>query len=552
MLRRLTVENYALIEKLDLEPGPSLNIITGETGAGKSILLGALGLVLGNRADTMALRDNTVNCVIEGTFNIEGYGLEPLFEEYDLDYEPLTVIRRVITPAGKSRTYVNDLPVQLSTLKDLSERLIDIHSQQQTRMLSDERFRTRIVDSLAGNSLLIEKYSSLFKELMAVEHEISRLQEEAEKNRRDEDYIRIQFEELASVKLRPGELDELESEQKKLANAGEILAGLAESENSLDDENGGVLSRLKDMEVTFRRMESVYPRSSELRERINSAYVELKDIYSEVSSEAGRMEVNPEKLAATDDRLATIYDLFKKHHVSTVGELIELEKQFGARLDIITGSDETISALRDKAANLNALAVAAAEKISASRRKSAGILDKKIEGILAKLGMPSNRFITDISPARELTSTGADEIAFLFSANNTSPQPLERIASGGETSRAMLALKSVIAENTMLPTIIFDEIDTGVSGRIADATGEIIAGLADNMQVINITHLPQVASKGDTHFIVYKEENNGVTKTHIRKLSTEERINEIAKMLSGSRVTDAALQQARSLLGLKS
>lgn len=550
MLERLSVENYALIERLDLELSSGLNIITGETGAGKSILLGALGLILGNRADTGVLKDESRNCVIEGVFVLKGYGLEGFFTENELDYEDTTVIRRVISPAGKSRAYVNDIPVQLTMLRDLSMRLIDIHSQNQSVLAADEGFRLRVVDALARNSETVKAYSEVYANLKGKERELSRMKADIEQSRRDEAYMRFQWEQLAALGLKPGELQELEAEQSELANAGEILSGLGAAEELLGNDDGGILTRLKSAVQNLQHIEKVFCSAGELSQRIQSAYVELKDIDSEIALLAGRIESNPARLEVVDSKLGAIYSLMKKNGVESADDLIVLEKDLRQKLDAITGAGENIAEIEKDIEILHTKAVDAAVKVTISRKKAADTLSKGVEKILGRLGMPGARFVAEVSPAAELSSSGADEIYFMFDANREGRlQPLEKVASGGETSRVMLALKSVVARSAMLPTIIFDEIDTGVSGRIADVTGDIIAELGDAMQVINITHLPQVASKGNTHFLVYKEETPTGTRTSIRLLEREQRVEEIAKMLSGTKITPAAVSQARSLLG---
>lgn len=550
MLTRLSVDNYALIDGLEMELSPSLNIITGETGAGKSILLGALGLILGNRADIAALKDNGRNCVIEGIFDISTYGLEGFFAGNELEYDPSTVIRRVITPAGKSRAYVNDLPVQLSTLRDISVKLIDVHSQHQSLMLADESFRTGIVDSIAGTGGAMKRYRELYSSLRGAERELADLRAETERSKRDEDYLRFQHEQIAALRLKEGEQEELEAEQRELANAEQIQGALAASAGMLDEDDTGILPRLKAIENGLSTISQVYPRGGELAARVRSVLVELKDISSELFSEAGRVEGNPARLAEVDARMNTVWSLLRKHRLASSDELMALEKELSAKLGIISSSDESICALEAKISEIRALATAEAAGITSARMAAAEKLSAGVESSLERLGMPASRFLCEITPLRELSATGADEIRFLFSANrNAPPYPLEKIASGGEVSRVMLTLKSLVSRSKLLPTIIFDEIDTGVSGRIADAMGDIIAELAAHMQVVNITHLPQVASKGDTHFLVYKEDTPLGVQTRIRRLSPGERTVEIAKMLSGSHVTDAAITQAKTLLG---
>lgn len=550
MLERLSIENYALIQQLELELSPSLNIITGETGAGKSILLGALGLIMGNRADTAVLKDSGRNCVIEGLFDMGGYGLETFFDENELDYERHTVIRRIVTPAGKSRAYVNDLPVQLATLRELAAHLIDIHSQNQGVLVADGEFRVRVLDSLADNRGLRAEYGMAYRALREREQELARLREEAARNRRDEEYMRFQWQQIAALGLHEGELQELEAEQRELSNAEGILAALSEAGGLMENDETGALAALKTAEAALQRIGGVLEGTSDLAARIHSAYVELKDVSGEVASLAGRIEDNPARLEAVDNRIGAVSDLMRRYGAASSDELLALGNDLAARLEAITGSDAEIAELEAEAGALRATAEGLAAAVTASRTKASALFDEAVGRVLARLGMPSARFVTEITPSGTLSPSGADSVRFLFNANGGEGlQSLERIASGGETSRVMLALKSIVARSTKLPTILFDEIDTGVSGKIADAMGRIIAELGDSMQVVNITHLPQVASKGETHFLVYKEASSSGNVTRIRLLDREARVGEIAKMLSGSEVTEAAVAQARALLG---
>ena len=550
MLERLSIENYALIQQLELELSPSLNIITGETGAGKSILLGALGLIMGNRADTAVLKDSGRNCVIEGLFDMGGYGLETFFDETELDYERHTVIRRIVTPAGKSRAYVNDLPVQLATLRELAAHLIDIHSQNQGVLVADGEFRIRVLDSLADNRGLRAEYGRAYRALREREQELARLREEVGRNRRDEEYMRFQWQQIAALGLHEGELQELEAEQRELSNAEGILAALSEACGLMENDETGVLAALKTAEAALQRLGGVLEGTSDLVARIHSAYVELKDVSGEVASLAGRIEDNPARLEAVDNRIGAVSDLMRRYGAASSDELLALGNDLATRLEAITDSDAEIAELEAETGALRVTAEGLAAAVTASRTEASALFDEAVGRVLARLGMPSARFVTEITPSGALSPSGADSVRFLFNANGGEGlQSLERIASGGETSRVMLALKSIVARSTKLPTILFDEIDTGVSGKIADAMGRIIAELGDSMQVVNITHLPQVASKGETHFLVYKEASPSGNVTRIRLLDREARVGEIAKMLSGSEVTEAAVAQARALLG---
>lgn len=546
----MSIENYALIQQLELELSPSLNIITGETGAGKSILLGALGLIMGNRADTAVLKDSGRNCVIEGLFDMGGYGLETFFDENELDYERHTVIRRIVTPAGKSRAYVNDLPVQLATLRELAAHLIDIHSQNQGVLVADGEFRIRVLDSLADNRGLRAEYGRAYRALREREQELARLREEVGRNRRDEEYMRFQWQQIAALGLHEGELQELEAEQRELSNAEGILAALSEAGGLMENDETGVLAALKTAEAALQRLGGVLEGTSDLVARIHSAYVELKDVSGEVASLAGRIEDNPARLEAVDNRIGAVSDLMRRYGAASSDELLALGNDLATRLEAITDSDAEIAELEAETGALRVTAEGLAAAVTASRTEASALFDEAVGRVLARLGMPSARFVTEITPSGALSPSGADSVRFLFNANGGEGlQSLERIASGGETSRVMLALKSIVARSTKLPTILFDEIDTGVSGKIADAMGRIIAELGDSMQVVNITHLPQVASKGETHFLVYKEASPSGNVTRIRLLDREARVGEIAKMLSGSEVTEAAVAQARALLG---
>ena len=546
----MSIENYALIQQLELELTPSLNIITGETGAGKSILLGALGLIMGNRADTAVLKDSGRNCVIEGLFDMGGYGLETFFDENELDYERHTVIRRIVTPAGKSRAYVNDLPVQLATLRELAAHLIDIHSQNQGVLVADGEFRIRVLDSLADNRGLRAEYGRAYRALREREQELARLREEVGRNRRDEEYMRFQWQQIAALGLHEGELQELEAEQRELSNAEGILAALSEAGGLMENDETGVLAALKTAEAALQRIGGVLEGTSDLAARIHSAYVELKDVSGEVASLAGRIEDNPARLEAVDNRIGAVSDLMRRYGAASSDELLALGNDLATRLEAITDSDAEIAELEAETGALRVTAEGLAAAVTASRTEASALFDEAVGRVLARLGMPSARFVTEITPSGALSPSGADSVRFLFNANGGEGlQSLERIASGGETSRVMLALKSIVARSTKLPTILFDEIDTGVSGKIADAMGRIIAELGDSMQVVNITHLPQVASKGETHFLVYKEASPSGNVTRIRLLDREARVGEIAKMLSGSEVTEAAVAQARALLG---
>ena len=545
MLRRLTVENYALIDHLELELDEHLNILTGETGAGKSILLGALSLLLGAKNDGSAMKDATRNCKVEGVFDLTGLGLEPFFEELELDYETETTLTRLITPSGKSRSFINDMPVQLLTLRELGARLVDIHSQHQNLILSSEEFRCSALDTVAGNKELLAAYETSYVALSEARRELQRMCAEAEAARRDEEWLRFQCEELEAAKLREGEQAELEAELVVLENADRIGELFTTLRNDLDADETGILSRLKEGEQGMRQIGGQYAPAAEYAERLRSVLEELKDLNRSMASDTEHLDSDPERLQKKTARLDALIALQQKHRVQNEEELIALRDESRRKLDAISHSDAEIRRMEEALQAMEQATRSLAEQLHEARKAATAPFEEEIRSTLALLGMPDTRFTIELSP-REMGRTGCDEVQYLFSANRTTnPQRIERIASGGELSRVMLALKALLARRMQLPTILFDEIDTGVSGRIADAMGEIIARLSTSMQVVDITHLPQVASKGNTHFVVYKEEG----RTHLRRLTTEERETEIAKMLSGAEITEAALAQARILLG---
>ena len=553
MLKRLSVENYALIDKLDIEFAPGLNIITGETGAGKSILLGALGLILGNRVESGVLRDPQRNCVVEAEFDLYGYHLEELFDTLDIDYEEPCLIRRVITSAGKSRAYVNDLPVQLTALRAIGERLIDIHSQHQTLLVGESRFQTTLLDSVAEHLPLLEQYRSVYAELNEVKRQYEDLQREADATSKDREYVAYQLEELQAANLHEGEQEELETPLEELSHAVEIKEILMWTSQMLEGDDEGVLTQLKSAEQSIGRLQSVYPQAEQFYQRLHSALLDLKDLASEVSAEGDRIEADPVRQEQTQERLDLIYSLQQKHKKDSVSGLLALQAEYAARLNGIDSYEERLAELAQRIGVLQEKASKLAADITNGRKNTAPKIEQYVMEQLARLGMASAQLQVDVHPAGELRADGADVIRFLFTANrNTALQPIEKVASGGEMSRLMLALKALVVSHMQLPTIIFDEIDTGVSGAIADKMGEIVTALGAQLQVINITHLPQVASKGDHHFFVYKEDTPNGTQTRIRELTADERVNEIAKMLSGSAVTQAAVEQARLLLGRKS
>ena len=546
MLKNLTIENYALIDSLHVEWDEHLNIITGETGAGKSILLGALGLLLGAKNEGQATKDLERNCVVEATFDIARLNLKQLFEELDLDYEAEVTIRRVITPAGKSRAFVGDMPVQLATLKELGAHLVDIHSQHQNLILASEEFRTTTLDTLAGNAPLMEAYTAKLATLNALRSEHRAMSADMAAARKDEEWLRYTVEEFRAAKLKEGEQAETEQTLATLESADRIGEALTTLRNALDDEELGAVVALTRSQRELESLGDRYAEGATIAERLKSVVAELKDISATAADEAERIDADPEKLQRLSDRLNTIYSLEMKHRAESYDDLLAKAAAFEARLAKIDNSDTALRELEARIAEADKECRAAAGTLHTARVEVAKHLEESVVETLRMLGMEDAQFVVEVTEGEAYTPLGTDSIVYLFTANRTTkPGAVERIASGGELSRIMLALKALIAEKRMLPTVIFDEIDTGVSGRIADAMGDIIARLAESMQIVDITHLPQVASKSGAHFVVYKEEG----RTNIRRLTKTERVGEIAKMLSGSEITDAALKQAKILLG---
>ena len=546
MLKSLTIENYALIDSLHVEWDEHLNIITGETGAGKSILLGALGLLLGAKNEGQATKDLERNCVVEATFDIARLNLEHIFEANDIEYEPEITIRRVITPAGKSRAFVGDMPVQLATLKELGTHLVDIHSQHQNLILASEEFRTTTLDTLAGNASLMEAYTAKLAALNALRSEHRTMAAEMEAARKDEEWLRYTVEEFRAAKLKEGEQAETEQMLATLESADRIGEALTTLRNALDDEELGALVALTRSQRELEAIGERYPEGESIAERLKSVVAELKDLSTTAADEAERIDADPEKLQKLSDRLNTIYSLEMKHRAESFDDLLAKAAAFEARLATIDNSDTALRELEARIGEADKECRTAAHALHEARVKIAKQLEESVVATLRMLGMEDAQFMVDITATEAYTPLGMDNVVYLFTANRTTkPGAVERIASGGELSRIMLALKALIAEKRMLPTVIFDEIDTGVSGRIADAMGDIIARLAESMQIVDITHLPQVASKSGAHFVVYKEAG----RTNVRRLAKAERVGEIAKMLSGSEITDAALKQAKILLG---
>ena len=552
MLRSLYIQNYALIEKLDIDFGSGFSVITGETGAGKSIILGAIGLLLGQRADVKSIRQGAAKCVIEARFEIAGYGMRPFFEENELEYEDECILRREVYASGKSRAFINDTPASLVQMKELGEQLIDVHSQHQNLLLNKEGFQLNVLDILAHDEEELNNYQSLHREWKQVQQDLEDLIVLAEQNKADEDYIRFQLEQLEDAQLAAGEQEELEQEADTLSHAEEIKAGLFRAGQVMNSDEGGLLSALKECLNTMLGLQKVYPSAGELAERLESSYIELKDISQEVSGKEEEIEFNPVRLEEVNDRLNLIYTLQQKHRVTTVDELLALADDYAAKLANITSSDEQIEELKVRSEALYSKVKKQAAVLTKLRTAAAREVEKQMAARLIPLGMPNVRFRVEIGARKEPGVHGADTVNFLFSANkNGALQSISSVASGGEIARVMLSVKAMIAGAVKLPTIVFDEIDTGVSGEIADRMADIMQEMGDSdRQVISITHLPQIAARGRAHYKVYKQDNETETNSHIRRLADEERIEEIAHMLSGATLTDAALNNAKSLLGI--
>ena len=552
MLRSLYIQNYALIEKLDIDFGSGFSVITGETGAGKSIILGAIGLLLGQRADVKSIRQGAAKCVIEARFEIAGYGMRPFFEENELEYEDECILRREVYASGKSRAFINDTPASLVQMKELGEQLIDVHSQHQNLLLNKEGFQLNVLDILAHDEEELNNYQSLHREWKQVQQDLEDLIVLAEQNKADEDYIRFQLEQLEDAQLAAGEQEELEQEADTLSHAEEIKAGLFRAGQVMNSDEGGLLSALKECLNTMLGLQKVYPSAGELAERLESSYIELKDISQEVSGKEEEIEFNPVRLEEVNDRLNLIYTLQQKHRVTTVDDLFALADDYAAKLANITSSDEQIEELKVRSEALYSKVKKQAAVLTKLRTAAAREVEKQMAARLIPLGMPNVRFRVEIGARKEPGVHGADTVNFLFSANkNGALQSISSVASGGEIARVMLSVKAMIAGAVKLPTIVFDEIDTGVSGEIADRMADIMQEMGDSdRQVISITHLPQIAARGRAHYKVYKQDNETETNSHIRRLADEERIEEIAHMLSGATLTDAALNNAKALLGI--
>lgn len=549
MLKTLTIQNYALIDYLSIEFSDGFSTITGETGAGKSILLGALSLLVGQRADTDILLDKTRKCYVEAIFEITAYHLEAFFEQHEIDYSNDIIIRREILENGRSRAFVNDTPVNLSVLKELGEKLVDIHSQHQNSFLTDWNFQLKIIDIIANNQNLLSQYKESFRRYHDLKKQITELKDLAHQGQKELDYLQFQFNELEQAKLKRGEQAELEENFKVLSNAEEIKQHLNNVYQLLLAEDYGVVLQIKESITQLNKTKNFFHKVESLLNRLESVYIEMKDIANELEQLNDSVDVDPERLEFVRQRLDFLYSLCQKHKVTHADELIEVHNTLRKQLSNIQSYGELIASFQLQLDNETTHLKSLGEQLHLSRQNIIPAIEQKVILLLQQLGMPNAQFVISLEILPDFQSTGLNAVTFLFSANRqVEPQELSRIASGGEISRVMLALKSIIASSLAMPTVIFDEIDSGVSGEIADKMGTIMKEMALNMQVISITHLPQVAAKGSSQYLVYKIDNEKGTSSHIKRLSSDERIVEIAKMLSGKQVTEAAISNARVLL----
>ncbi len=553
MLKHLYIKNFTLIDELDIDLFKGFSVITGETGAGKSIILGAIGLLLGQRADSKAIKQGADKCVIEAQFDLSRYDMQDFFVENDIEYDAdETIIRRELTAAGKSRAFINDTPVQLSMLKELGERLVDVHSQHQNLLLNKQDFQMSVVDIIADDTRQLAQYQQAFNAYHFAMKELETLRDDIERNRQNLDFLQFQCDELTHANLHEGEQEELEQQSDTMAHAEDIKSALYTADNALSAEGTGVVESLRNSLSALRGIERVLPAAEEFIQRIDSTYIELKDLAQDISSQLERVDFDPAELDAVNNRLDRLYDLEKKYHVETVSELIEKRDELQRQLSNIENSDEALAELETRCQQLKADAQKQADALTKLRTKAARQVEKELQTRLVPLGMPNVRFSIEMTTI-ELGHNGQDKIAFLFSANTSTPlQPVSQVASGGEIARVMLSLKAMISGAVKLPTIIFDEIDTGVSGKIAEQMAQIMQEMGRNdRQVISITHLPQIAALGAVHYKVEKEDTAQGTTSRMRQLSADERITEIAQMLSGSDISDAAIQNAKQLLKVK-
>lgn len=550
MLKQLYIKNFTLIDELNIQMHPGFSVITGETGAGKSIILGAIGLLLGNRADSKSIKAGRDRCVIEAHFDLSKYDMQQFFTDNDIDEDLSdTIIRRELTAAGKSRAFINDTPVSLTKMRELGEQLVDIHSQHQNLLLQKEDFQLNVVDIIAQDEKQRKNYEAAYNQYKQANQKLNALKAEIEKNRENEDFLRFQFKELDEAQLQNGEQEELEQEYEMLSHSEDIKTALYQADNHLSGDDGNIIERLKQTSEQLANIKDVYPEVTELLERIDSSYIELKDIAQEVNGLTDHVEFDPARLETINERLDKLNSLQQKFHVRDLGELIEAYHQLKEQLSHIDHSDEDVEALEQEVTQLLENAQKQAKELTAIRTKAAKKVEEEMKQRLIPLGIPNVRFSISLTE-KPLSHDGGDKVSFLFSANKSTPlQPVTQVASGGEIARVMLSLKAMISGAVKLPTIIFDEIDTGVSGKIAEKMAQIMVEMGNHeRQVLSITHLPQIAAMGSHHYKVSKEETDKGTISRMTELSQQERVQEIAQMLSGSDVSEAALANAKELL----
>jgi len=552
MITRLIIKNFTLIDSLDIEFHPGFSVITGETGAGKSIILGAIGLLMGQRADSKSIRGGADRCVIEAHFNLSKYNIRSIFEENDLDYEDECIIRRELTASGKSRSFVNDTPAPLNVLKILSEHLLDIHSQHQNLLINKDDFQLNVVDIIAENKKILIDYKENYHNYQKALHELEEVKEQIESNKKNYDFIKFQYNELNDANLQPGELETLEQKSKKMAHSEDIKTALYSIDDAMNNDNNGILTALKNAVSSLDKIKDVMPDAIQLAERINSCNIELKDVSQEIARGLESVDFDPAEADMINSRIDKLYNLLQKYSTNTIDELIEKREQLKNELNIIDNGEGKIEELQKAVDSQKKACTLLAEKLSKARQDASKKIEKEMVSKLKPLGLPNVKFKVDINK-KEISADGYDQVQFLFSANPGGElRPVSQIASGGEIARVMLTLKAMISGTIKLPTIIFDEIDTGVSGKIAEQMGIIMKEMGNSdRQVISITHLPQIAAKGSTHYKVFKEQNADDTNSKMVILNEEERVQEIAQMLSGSEVTDAAINNAKELLATK-
>lgn len=550
MLKHLYIKNFTLIDELDIELRQGFSVITGETGAGKSIILGAIALLLGQRADSRTIKQGAEKCVIEACFDISRYGMDDFFTDNEIDSDPEDcIIRRELMASGKSRAFINDTPVQLTMLKELGERLVDVHSQHQNLLLNKQDFQLSVVDIIAEDSQQLARYQKTYRQYQQVKQALEALKENIERNRQNADFLQFQYDELVQANLFDGEQEELEQKNDTMSHSEEIKSALYEAVHALNAEQTGIVTSLHSALSAMRQIEKVYPAAEELVQRLDSSYIELKDVSEEASGYLDDIDFDPAELEAVTNRLDRLYELEKKYHVDTIRELIQKRDELRCQLDGIENSDEVLSDLQKRLSTLEEQALKEAVTLTKIRKVAAGKVEEEMKAKLIPLGMPNVRFSIKMT-SEVLSINGQDKVAFLFSANASTPlQPVSQVASGGEIARVMLSLKAMISGAVKLPTIIFDEIDTGVSGKMAEKMAEIMKEMGNHgRQVISITHLPQIAALGNTHYKVEKKETASGTTSSMQELAPEQRIQEIAQMLSGSDISEAAIANARQLL----